>query len=119
MAGSSGKDDVYGARNRSAHDLADVVETGHEKRRWRLPELRLVSGVWRAGIDLNPLDVADPDDVHWLSCLVWPGEGDRAERLAAAIELARQDPPPLVRGDLVDRLAARERPEQPPPPRAP
>ena len=73
MAGSSGKDDVYGARNRSAHDLADVVGTGHEKRRWRLPELRLVSGVWRAGIDLNPLDVADPDDVHWLSCLVWPG----------------------------------------------
>jgi hypothetical protein len=61
--------------------------------------------VWRAGIDLNPLDVADPDDVQWLSCLVWPGEGDRAERLAAAIELARRDPPHLVRGDLVDRLA--------------
>jgi len=46
--------------------------------------------VWRAGIDLNPLDVADPDDVQWLSCLVWPGEGDRAERLAAAI---RTGPP--------------------------
>ncbi len=61
--------------------------------------------VWRAGIDLNPLDVADPDDVRWLSCLVWPGEGDRAERLAAAVELARLDPPRLVRGDLVDRLA--------------
>jgi hypothetical protein len=61
--------------------------------------------VWRAGIDLNPLDVADPDDVHWLSCLVWPGEGDRAEQLAAAIELARSDPPHLVRGDLVGRLA--------------
>jgi hypothetical protein len=60
---------------------------------------------WRAGIDLNPLDVTDPDDVHWLSCLVWPGEGDRAERLGAAIELARLDPPPIVRGDLVDRLA--------------
>jgi hypothetical protein len=61
--------------------------------------------VWRAGIDLNPLQVADPDDVRWLSCLVWPGEGDRAERLAAAVELARRDPPPVVRGDLVDRLA--------------
>src|SRR5215471_7562618 len=47
VAGSSGKDDVYGARNRSAHDLADVVETGHEKRRWRLPEFRLVSGLSR------------------------------------------------------------------------
>jgi hypothetical protein len=66
---------------------------------------RVPQVVWRAGIDLNPLDVAAPDDVHWLSCLVWPGEGDRAERLAAAIELARRDPPRLVRGDLVDRLA--------------
>jgi hypothetical protein len=60
---------------------------------------------WRAGIDLNPLDVRDPDDVRWLECLVWPGEGDRAERLAAAIEAARPDPPQLVRGDLVHRLA--------------
>lgn len=60
---------------------------------------------WRAGIDLNPLDVTDPDDMHWLSCLVWPGESDRAERLTAAIEVARQDPPRLVRGDLVDQLA--------------
>src|SRR5215469_6788430 len=40
-----GRMDVYGARNRSAHDLADVVETGHEKRRWRRPEFRLVSGL--------------------------------------------------------------------------
>jgi hypothetical protein len=42
--------------------------------------------------------IVDPDDVHWLSCLVWPGEGDRAERLAAAIDLAGRDPPPIVRG---------------------
>ncbi len=61
---------------------------------------------WRAGIDLNPLDVTDPDDVRWLSCLVWPGEGDRAARLAAAIEMARRDPPRVVRGDLTARLAA-------------
>ena len=66
---------------------------------------RPVEVVWRAGIDINPLDVTDPDDVRWLSCLVWPGEGDRAERLAAAIDLARRDPPRLVRGDLAERLA--------------
>jgi hypothetical protein len=69
-----------------------------------LPD-RPVQVTWRAGIDLNPLDVTDPDDVRWLSCLVWPGEGDRAARLAAAIEVARQDPPRVVRGDLLDRLA--------------
>lgn len=28
--------------------------------------------VWRAGIDLNPLDVGDDDDVRWLETLVWP-----------------------------------------------
>jgi hypothetical protein len=66
---------------------------------------RPVEVVWRAGIDLNPLDVTDPGDVDWLSCLVWPGEGDRAERLAAAIEVARRDPPRIVRGDLVSQLA--------------
>ena len=67
--------------------------------------VRPVEVVWRAGIDINPLDVTDPDDVGWLSCLVWPGEGDRAERLAAAIDLARRDPPRLVRGDLAEQLA--------------
>ncbi|GLZ45889.1 hypothetical protein Acsp06_20740 [Actinomycetospora sp. NBRC 106375] len=62
--------------------------------------------VWRAGIDLNPLDVADPDDLRWLHCLIWPGEEGRAERLDAAAAVARADPPRIVRGDLVDDLPA-------------
>jgi hypothetical protein len=70
-----------------------------------LPD-RLPRVVWRAGIDLNPLDVRDDEDTAWLRCLVWPGETGREERLASAIAVARRDPPPLVRGDLVDDLAA-------------
>ena len=66
-----------------------------------LPEV-----VWRAGLDLNPLDVNDADDMRWLTCLVWPGEGDRAERLAAAIASARRDPPAVHRGDLLTDLPA-------------
>jgi hypothetical protein len=62
--------------------------------------------VWRAGLDLNPLDVTDPDDLAWLRCLIWPGEPDRRERLEAATALARRDPPRIVRGDLVDDLPA-------------
>ena len=27
--------------------------------------------VWRAGLDLNPVDLADPGDVAWLEALVW------------------------------------------------
>ena len=67
---------------------------------------RLPAIAWRAGLDLNPLDVARDDDVRWLSCLVWPGEGDREERLAAAIASARRDPPPVYRGDLLADLPA-------------
>jgi len=62
--------------------------------------------VWRAGIDLNPLDVNDPDDVRWLEDLVWPEHDHHRERLAAAVGIARADPPHLVTGDLNDHLAA-------------
>jgi hypothetical protein len=61
---------------------------------------------WRAGLDLNPLDVTSEDDMHWLSCLLWPGEGDREERLAGAVAAARRDPPAVFRGDLNTDLPA-------------
>lgn len=61
---------------------------------------------WRAGLDINPLDVTNDDDVRWLKCLLWPGEGDRAERLAAVIAIARRDPPPVHSGDLLSGLPA-------------
>jgi len=61
---------------------------------------------WRAGLDLNPLDVTSEDDMRWLSCLVWPGEGDRAERLRAAIGTARRRRPVVHRGDLRTDLPA-------------
>ncbi len=65
----------------------------------RVPEV-----VWRAGIDLDPLDVMSDDDVAWLSCLIWPGEADRAERLHQAVAAARRRPPVIHRGDLLDDL---------------
>jgi hypothetical protein len=73
---------------------------GHVPLPERVPEV-----VWRAGIDLNPLDLNDDDDMAWLSCLLWPGEGDRAERLQSAIAAARRQPPSIYRGDLLDDLA--------------
>ncbi|WP_239128892.1 DUF2332 domain-containing protein [Sinosporangium siamense] len=65
--------------------------------------------VWRAGIDLNPLDVNDDDEVRWLEALVWPEHDERRTRLRAALEVARADPPRVVSGDLntmLDKLAA-------------
>ena len=62
--------------------------------------------VWRAGLDLNPLDVRDDDAMTWLEALVWPDQPDRLERLRAAIAMARTDPPRLVAGDLLTGLPA-------------
>ena len=67
----------------------------------RIPEI-----AWRIGLDLSPLDVTREDDRRWLSFLVWPGEGDRAERLRSAIATARRDPPTVRRGDLLTDLPA-------------
>ena len=60
--------------------------------------------MWRAGIDLNPLDVRDPEDVAWLEALVWPEQEFRRERLQQAVAIARAEPPLLVAGDLNDQL---------------
>ena len=62
--------------------------------------------VWRAGLDLNPLDVRDANDMDWLRTLVWPEQTARRARLDAAIETARRDPPHVVAGDLLERTQA-------------
>ena len=62
--------------------------------------------VWRAGLDVNPLDVSDDDDVRWLESLVWPEQEHRRARLKGAAAIARAEPPVLVRGDLLEGLPA-------------
>lgn len=62
--------------------------------------------VWRAGLDLNPLDVNDSEAMAWLEMLVWPGQEGRRDRLRKAIAVARADPPIIRRGDLTNDLAA-------------
>jgi hypothetical protein len=59
-----------------------------------------INVVWRAGLDLNPLDVTRPDDRRWLDALIWPGEEVHREHLRAAAEVVAADPPHLIRGDL-------------------
>lgn len=70
----------------------------------QLPTLKPIEVAWRAGIDLNPLDVTDPDDVAWLEKLIWPEQTDRLERLRAAVRIAQMAPPRVVSGDVLDRL---------------
>lgn len=70
------------------------------------PVLRMPRIVWRAGIDLNPLDARRDDDRAWLAGLVWPGEEGRRERVEGALDIAAADPPLLVAGDGADALPA-------------
>jgi hypothetical protein len=64
-----------------------------------LPEI-----VWRAGVDLEPLDVRSEEDVLWLETLVWPEQAERLARIRAAIGVVRVDPPRILRGDAIDQL---------------
>jgi hypothetical protein len=80
--------------------VLDCVATGV------VPPVGVPEVVWRAGLDLNPLDVTDPADVAWLDALIWPEHAHRRARLRAAAAVAAADPPLLVRGDLVDDLPA-------------
>jgi hypothetical protein len=58
----------------------------------------------RIGIDLNPIDVRDPDAALWLRALVWPDEAGRAELLQHAVQVAQHDTPRLVAGNALDLL---------------
>lgn len=69
----------------------------------RAPE-RMPDVVWRAGIDLAPVDVRDAEACRWLESLVWPEHDDRRERLRHALGVARRDPPRVLPGDLLDAL---------------
>jgi hypothetical protein len=66
-----------------------------------LPEV-----VWRAGLDLDPVDVRDDEAVAWLRALLPPGATERADLLERAVALARTAPPRVARGDAVDDLEA-------------
>ncbi len=67
---------------------------------------RLPQVVWRAGLDLNPLDLSRPENRAWLETLIWPEQQARAERLRQAVGIAREDPPRVIAGDLNRDLAA-------------
>jgi len=56
----------------------------------------------RVGVDLDPVDVTDPDDARWLRACLWPDQPERAARLEAEMALAATAPPLLLQGDAVE-----------------
>jgi hypothetical protein len=57
----------------------------------------------RVGIDVEPLDVADPHTFAWLAACI-PPEAGAVTRFAAAADVARAEPARSVRGNLLDVL---------------
>lgn len=106
------------ALDRYAYDYGTSTITGDPRSpltlRCRLhgnhaPPLHLPPPVvgWRAGIDLNPLDPASPEDTAWLRALVWADHPERASLLSHALTVARSRPPiPLHAGDAAEQLPA-------------
>jgi len=66
----------------------------------KVPDVR-----WRRGIDLHPIDAADPDGVRWAAALLWPNQVERLERLRTAMGIARAVPVDIVEGDAVTLAA--------------
>ncbi len=58
----------------------------------------------RIGVDQDPPDLRDDDDVRLLKAFIWPGEHDRLERLEKAVAVWRADPPEIRKGDIVEEL---------------
>jgi hypothetical protein len=72
-----------------------------------IPARAMPEVVTRVGVDLDPVDVTDPDDARWLRACLWPdqpGQPERAARLEAEMALAATAPPLLLRGDPVEVL---------------
>jgi hypothetical protein len=105
--------DYYAYDYGGGHEVGPTASCGVEPPRFAcragdgtpLPEAG-IDVAWRAGLDLNPVDLHDDVEIRWLEALVWPGEEYRLPRLRAACEVARVVSPRMVRGDLRTDLGA-------------
>ncbi|MEO8602807.1 MAG: DUF2332 domain-containing protein, partial [bacterium] len=59
----------------------------------------------RAGCDLSPIDVSDPQQARRLESFVWADHIPRLQQVRAAIDAARREPPRLVQRAAAEWLA--------------
>lgn len=71
--------------------------------RYLPPRPALPPVVSRTGIEADPVDLDDPAAREWLTACA-PPEAGALTRLAAAIEVARAHPAPVVGGDVIEAL---------------
>ena len=68
-----------------------------------LPE-RFPDCAFRLGIDLHPVDLADPIERRWFESLIWPEHARRRQLASAAMNELRREPPRLIKGDAAEVL---------------
>ncbi|MDN5768187.1 MAG: DUF2332 domain-containing protein [Humibacillus sp.] len=105
--------DHYRIERRSSHGNSlvgaphsPVVCVGEDRSDTVSPAAPLPIVASRVGLDLHPVAIDDVVGLRWLEACLWPDVPGRLERFRSAVELAREHPPTLVRGDMVDDLAA-------------
>jgi hypothetical protein len=67
------------------------------------PPASLPPVITRVGVDLDPVDLADPEARAWLQACA-PPEASALSRLAAAVDIARRHPATIIAGDIIDVL---------------
>lgn len=58
----------------------------------------------RVGLEINPVDLSDPEQRDWLRALVWPDNVGRFTRLEAALEIFMKEQPEIRFGDALSLL---------------
>jgi len=87
-----------GERSSPVRQSALVVRDGS------IPARAMPEVVARVGVDVDPVDVTDPNEARWLRGCVWPDQREGLARLEAEMALAATAPPLLLRGDAVEVL---------------
>ena len=95
----SGEKERYGAHGSSVQIECAVRGPRRPPFRSELPRVSR-----RIGIDLDPIDVHDPDQMLWLQAFVWGDQPERAQRLRHAIGLASKQPIEVLAGDALGVL---------------
>lgn len=82
-------------------DSPVLLEAGSRGGRVRPREIEILS---RIGLDLNPIDMSDPEERAWLDALIWPEHQQRRRRLEEASSIISEVSLELVKGDATETL---------------
>lgn len=83
--------------------LTSVLGLAAGVKRPTLPKNLAVAA--KVGLDRNPLDLTDDEQLAWLEACVWADQPERVRLLNQAATAQAKNRPEFVRGDLVDDLA--------------